>query len=74
MSQAGPSPWSGDEWLRRVPIVRDPQGIEGYPSERDLTIGIYQGRENLAEITPFDNDDYIHLQRGTVWEWMGESL
>lgn len=71
---AGPSPWSGEEFLRRVPIFRDWDGSEGCPSERDNLKGLYQGRQNLSDFTSFDSDNYFHIQKGTVWDWMGESL
>lgn len=75
-SNAGPNPWSSEEWLQELRIVNDPDVVSGVPSERDAgpDIGVYQGRINLSDLATFDSDNYLHFDNGLVWEWSGESL
>jgi len=73
-TNAGPNRWSGDEWVHKLIIARDPSGNEGAASERDSDIGVYQGRQNMVNLTTFDSDNYLHFIKGLVWEWSGESV
>jgi hypothetical protein len=73
-SNAGPNPWSGEEWLHNPIVSRDRFGASGVPSERDADIGVYQGRQNMVNLSTFDSDGYIHFQNGLVWEWPGVTV
>lgn len=50
-----PNPFSGDEWLNPLLILRDPLGLEGSPSEREVSVGVYQGRDNMPNMSVFGN-------------------
>lgn len=55
-ANARANPFSGDEWITPLMILRDPLGNEGDPSERELTEGIYIGRTNRTLRTTFGNE------------------
>lgn len=71
-TNAGPNPFSGDEWLHPLVVVRDPEGLYGFECERDSDIGVFVGRTNRAQLTVFG--DYLHFYQGVCWEWSGEQL
>lgn len=73
-SNAGPNRWSGEEWVHKPIIARDPYGAEGVPSERDADIGVYQGRQNMLDRVTFDSENFLHFRYGFVWEWSGETV
>lgn len=73
-SNAGPNRWSGEEWVHRPIIVRDPYGDGNSPSERDADVGVYQGRQNMVGLSTFDSANYLHFTAGLVWEWSGEAV
>lgn len=70
-SNGGDNPWSGNEWLMPLLIIRDPDGVFGCYSERDSDIGIYRGRENLTNLDTFDSDLKMHFDTGLVIDWNG---
>jgi hypothetical protein len=49
------NPFSNDEFLQPLLLERDPFGVEGSPSERSVTEGVYQGRANMNLMTVFGN-------------------
>lgn len=74
MSNAGPNPWSGREWVRPLILWRDRTMTEGAPSIRNMTCGLYQTRRNMTDLTTFDSNNYIHFDNGLCWEWSGEAI
>lgn len=74
MSNAGPNPWSGKEWIRPLIIWRDKWMNGGCPSMRLLTNGLFQTRKNMTSLTTFDSNAYIHFAKGLCWEWSGEAI
>ena len=73
-SNAGPNRWSGNEWVHKPIIARDATGQEGAPSERDADVGVYQGRQNMVDLSTFDSDSFLHFVYGLVWEWPGVTV
>jgi hypothetical protein len=73
-SNAGPNRWSGNEWLHRPLIARDLWGTDQAPSERDGDFGVYQGRQNMVDLSTFDSDSFFHIINGLVWEWPGVTV
>ena len=50
MTNAQANPFSGEEFLRPLILVRDLDGSQGSPSERELlSEGLYLGRSNMAQ-------------------------
>lgn len=74
-SNAGPNPWSGNEWKRPLILWRDHD--MGNPGEAALQVsdcGVYQGRQNMVELSTFDSENFLHLSNGYIWEWSGETI
>jgi len=74
ISNSGPNPWSGNEWLLPLCIVRDPDGTYGCYSERDADIGLFMGRTTMANFTTFDSNSLMHIYDSLYMEWSGESI
>jgi hypothetical protein len=72
-TNAAANRWSGKEWIHNPVLVRASAG-EVWPSERVMNVGMFQGRQNMAEFTTFDSNAYLHTVLGWCWEWMGESV
>jgi len=73
-SNAGPNPWSGNEWLHPFIVARDPGGVNGCASERDADIGIFCCRTNMPIMSTFDSANYIHFVSALAWEWSGFTI
>lgn len=73
-SNAGDNPWSGQEWIHKPIIIRDPDGDGNSPAEMVADIGVFQGRQNMVALSTFDSDNYIHFRNGFIWEWSGETI
>jgi len=73
-ANACPSPWSGEEHIDPLFIVRDPDTLGGAPGERELTNGLFMARQNLPQLATFDSGNYLHFTSGLVWEWNGATL
>lgn len=71
---ACPNPFSLEEHIDPLYILRDPTGVDGWYSERDFTKGIYMGRENFPNFQTFDSDNFLHFRSGWIWEWNGVSV
>jgi hypothetical protein len=37
-------------------------------------IGVFEGRQNMVDLSTLDSHNYLHFDNGLVWEWMGESI
>lgn len=70
-SNASASPYSGEEHIDPLYILRDKDGDAGWYSERDFTNGVYMGRANLTSFTTLDSDSFLHFSAGWIWEWNG---
>lgn len=56
-SNAQANPFSGAEFIRPLLLLRDPDGVQGFPSERELSAeGVYLGRKNMTDMTVFGSD------------------
>jgi len=73
-ANACPNPWSGEEHLDPLILVRDPDYNQFCPSEREADVGVYMARTNLPPLSTFDSANYLHFANGLVWEWSGESI
>jgi hypothetical protein len=71
MSSACVNPWSGLEHVDPVLLIRDPTLIKQRPAEKEITVGLYMGRTNLATLATFDSANYLHFVNGLVWAWDG---
>jgi hypothetical protein len=74
LTNAGPNPWSGREWLTPMIVVRDPTGLSAYSSERDSDCGLFMCRTNMANMVTFDSGNYLHFVSALCWEWSGEAI
>lgn len=74
ISNASASPFSGEEHIDPLYILRDKDGDAGWYSERDFTNGVYMGRTNLTDFTTFDSDGFLHFKSGWIWEWNGVAV
>lgn len=68
------NPFSSEEWL--VPLHSNRYGDSDNPegSFKPWSIGLYQARDNITEVTTFDSEGYIHFTEGLVWVWNGVDL
>jgi hypothetical protein len=73
-SNAGPNPWSGDEWKRPLILWRDNDANKQAMALQISNVGIYQGRQNMVELSTFDSENLLHLDNGYIWEWSGETI
>jgi len=73
-SNACPNPWSSEEHIDPLLLIRDPALRYNCPAEKDLTVGLYMGRANLVTLATFDSGNYLHFQNGLVWRWNGATL
>lgn len=74
-SNASDNPWSGEEVLYPLPILRDPETQYGCPAESEVNgKGLYMGRSNLSYLTTFDSNQYLHFYDGFCWKWSGEAI
>jgi len=73
-SNAGPNPWSGDEWKRPLILWRDVETNQQAMALQISDVGIYQGRANMVELSTFDSENLLHLDNGLIWEWSGETI
>lgn len=73
-SNASLNPWSSEEHIDPILLVRDPMLDEGCPSERELTKGFFMGRINLPNRATFDTAAYLHFTAGLVLENNGATV
>ena len=73
-SNAGPNPWSGDEWKRPLILWRDRFTNRQAMALQISDVGIFQGRQNMVELSTFDSENLLHLDNGLIWEWSGETI
>lgn len=73
-SNAGPNPWSGNEWKRPITLWRDRFTNKQQMALQSGDVGIYQGRQNMVELSTFDSENFLHLDNGYIWEWSGETI
>ena len=73
-SNAGPNPWSGNEWKRPLILWRDSETNEMAMALQSSNCGVFQGRNNMVELSTFDSENFLHLDNGLIWEWSGETV
>lgn len=73
-SNASDNPWSAEEVIYPIPLLRDVDGTLGYPSEREISKGMYMCRANLPTLATFDSNGYLHFKNGYCWKWNGEAI
>lgn len=73
-SNASDNPWSSEEVIFPLILIRDPEADDGCPAQSKSDAGLYMGRANLPDLATFDSDNYLHFKYGFIWEWNGEAI
>lgn len=73
-SNASDNPWSAEEVIFPLILIRDPEGVDGCPAQFEADCGLNMGRANLPTLATFDSDNYLHFQNGFIWKWSGEAI
>jgi len=75
-NQAGniANPFSSEEWLVPIHTTRYGEGESPEGSFKPWSIGMYQSRSNITDMTTFDSEQYMHFDLGLVWAWNGYDL
>jgi len=70
------NPFSSEEWVVPVVVVRDPGGDDYKYGEieMDRESGFFWTRDNMNQYSTFDSETYFHLCNGLVWPWNGFSV